>query len=104
MAIFNGSKQETKFLIDKIINQADGQPRGRGPISLSKSGFEKIVCNGIMLFVDTYDNSDKNCSNAPHAIEINLGKNRFLGSCGTIYKNKIGEKACFLLLLILLWY
>ena len=86
LAIFNGSKQETKFLIDKIINQADGQPRGRGPISLSKSGFEKIVCNGIILFVDTYDNSDKNCSNAPHAIEINLGKNRFLGSCGTIHK------------------
>ena len=28
LAIFNGSKQETKFLIDKIINQADGQPRG----------------------------------------------------------------------------
>ncbi len=86
LAIFNGSKQETKFLIDKIINQADGQPRGRGPISLSKSGFEKIVCNGIMLIVDTYYNSNKNCSNAPHAIEINLGKNRFLGSCGTIYK------------------
>ena len=86
LAIFNGSKQETKFLIDKIINQADGQPRGRGPISLSKSGFEKIVCNGIMLIVDTYYNSNKNCSNAPHAIEINLGKNRLLGSCGTIYK------------------
>ncbi len=59
LAIFNGSKQETKFLIDKIINQADGQPRGRGPISLSKSGFEKIVCNGIMLIVDTYYNSNK---------------------------------------------
>ncbi len=86
LAIFNGSKQETKFLIDKIINQADGQPRGRGPISLSKSGFEKIACNGIMLFVDTYYNCNKNYSNAPHAIEINLGKNRFVGSCGTIYK------------------
>ena len=94
LAIFNGSKQETKFLIDKIINQADGQPRGRGPISLSKSGFEKIVSNGIMLFVDTYDNDNKNRSNAPHAIEINLGKNRFLGSCGTIYKkNKIWRES-----------
>ena len=39
-----------------------------------------------MLIVDTYYNSNKNCSNAPHAIEINLGKNRLLGSCGTIYK------------------
>mgnify|MGYP003314386259 CR=1 FL=1 len=31
------------YLQHKIINQADGQPRGRGPISLSKSGYEKIV-------------------------------------------------------------
>ena len=86
LVTFNGSKQETKFLIDKIINQADGQPRGRGPISLSKSGFEKIVCNGITVFVDTYCNRNKNASNAAHAIEINLGKNRLLGSCGTVYK------------------
>ena len=94
LATFNGSKQETKFLIDKIINQADGQPRGRGPISLSRSGFEKIVCNGIMIFVDTFNNGKKSSSNAPHAIEINLGKNRFIGSCGTIYKkNKIWKES-----------
>ena len=94
LATFNGSKQETKFLIDKIISQADGQPRGRGPISLSKSGFEKIVCNGVMVIVDSSNNSKKNSSNAPHAIEINLGKNRFLGSCGTIYKqNKRWRKS-----------
>ena len=36
LAIFNGSKQETKFLIDKIINQADGQPRGRGQLVYQK--------------------------------------------------------------------
>ena len=82
LVTFNGSKQETKFLIDKIINEADGQPRGRGPISLSKSGFEKIVCTGVVVFVDTYCKRKNNSSYAAHAIEINLGKNRLLGSCG----------------------
>ena len=32
----------------------------------------------------TYCNRNKNVSNAAHAIQINLGKNRLLGSCGTV--------------------
>ena len=86
LAIFNGSKQETKFLIDKILNQADGKARGRGPMSLSKSGYEKLVCQGITVFIDTHYNSKKKLSKAAHAMEINIGKTRLLGSCGTIYK------------------
>lgn len=86
LAVFNGSRQETKFLIDKILNQADGKARGRGPMSLAKTGFEKIVCQGITVFVDTHYNSKKKSSKAPHAMEINIGKTRLLGSCGTIYK------------------
>ncbi len=86
LAIFNGSKQETKFLIDKILNQADGKARGRGPISLSQSGYEKLVCQGITVFVDTHYNNKKKSSKAPHAIEVYIGKTRMVGSCGTIYK------------------
>ncbi|MAK09301.1 MAG: hypothetical protein CML36_02300 [Rhodobacteraceae bacterium] len=86
LAIFNGSKQESKFLIDKILNQADGKARGRGPISLSKSGYEKIVCQGITVFVDTHFNSKKKSSKAPHSMQINIGKTKLFGSCGTIYK------------------
>ena len=86
LAVFNGSRQENKFLIDKILNQADGKARGRGPMSLAKTGYEKLVCQGITVFVDTHYNSKRKSSKAPHAMEINIGKTRLLGSCGTIYK------------------
>ena len=75
-AIFNGSKQETKFLIDKILNQADGKARGRGPVNLVKSGFDKIACQGTNVFVDIFGSNRKEVSKAPHAIEINIGKTR----------------------------
>ena len=88
-ATFNGSKKETKFLIDKILNLADGRARGKGPLNLSQSGFDKIVCQGTNIFVDTSCNNEKVLSKVPHAIEINIGKTKLLGSCGTIFeKNK----------------
>ena len=34
-------QNETKFLIDKIINQADGQPRGRGQLVYQKVALKK---------------------------------------------------------------
>ncbi len=86
-AVFNGSKQESKFLIDKILNQADGKARGRGPLNLPLSGFDKIVCQGTSIIVDTYNNNHKgSLSRAPHAVEINIGKVRLIGSCGTIHE------------------
>ena len=86
LAIFNGSKQETKFLIDKILSMADGRARGKGPSNLSESGFEKLNSSGLTIFVDTFKYNKYSSSKAPHAIEVNIGKNRLLGSCGTIYE------------------
>ncbi len=86
LATFNGSKQETKFLIDKILNLADGKARGKGPLNLSQSGFDKIVCQGTSIFVDTSGYKKDHLSKAPHAIEINIGKKRLLGSCGTTHE------------------
>ena len=85
LAIFNGSKHETKFLIDKILNLADGKSRGRGSSNLFESGFEKLNSADITVFVDTFKYKKKSSSKAPHAIEVNIGKNRLLGSCGTIF-------------------
>ena len=87
-AIFNGSKQETKFLIDKILSLADGKARGRGPLSLSKSGFEKLTSPGIQVFVDTFKYNRGFSTRAPHAMEIIIGKTRLLGSCGTVYQKE----------------
>ena len=89
LAIFNGSKQETKFLIDKILSIADGKSRGRGPSNLFESGFEKLNSSDLTVFVDAFKYNEKSSSSAPHAIEVNIGKNRLLGSCGTTFeKNK----------------
>jgi uncharacterized heparinase superfamily protein len=96
LATFYGSKQETKFLIEKILNQADGKARGRGPISLSESGFEKITCQSITVLIDTYSNNKHNTSKSPHALEINIGKSRLLGSCGTIYEKNLDWKKSLL--------
>jgi uncharacterized heparinase superfamily protein len=85
-AIFNGSKQETKFLIDKILSIADGKSRARGPSSLFESGFEKLNSSDLTVFVDTFKYNNKSSSYAPHAIEVNVGKNRMLGSCGTTFE------------------
>ena len=35
LSVFNGSKRETKFVIDKILNVADGKVRGKGPLTLN---------------------------------------------------------------------
>ncbi len=91
-AIFNGSKQESKFLIDKILNLADGKARGRGPSSLTISGFEKLDSQNITVFVDTCKYYNGSAAKAPHALEINLGKNRLLGSCGTIFEKELEWK------------
>ena len=85
-ATFNGSKQETKFLIDKILNSADGKARAKGPISLYKSGFEKLTRKQTTLFVDTFRYNNGFLSRAPHAIQINIGKEKLFGSCGSIFE------------------
>jgi len=96
LAIFNGSKQETKFLIDKILSIADGKSRARGPSNLFESGFEKLSGADLTVFVDTFKYNKKSSSKAPHAIEVNIGKSRLLGSCGTTFeKNKKWKKSLF---------
>ena len=43
LCTFNGSKRETKFIVDKILNAADGKARGKGPLTLSKTGLRKAI-------------------------------------------------------------
>ena len=41
LCTFNGSKRETKFVVDKILNAADGKARGKGPLTLNKNWVTK---------------------------------------------------------------
>ena len=93
LAIFNGSKKGEKFVIDKILSEADGKVRAKGPTSLSESGFEKLSVPNVNIFIDTLSSKNNILSKRPHTIEIGVGKSRLLGSCGSIYgKNEQWKK------------
>ena len=85
LAIFNGSKKGEKFVIDKILSEADGKVRAKGPTSLSDSGFEKLSVSNVNIFIDTLSSKNNIRSKCPHSIEIGVGKTRLLGSCGSVY-------------------
>ena len=81
-ATFNGSKKENKTVIDKILNVADGKARARGPTSLFESGFERLTKSNVCVFIDTLSKNEYTCAKSPHSIEISIGKERLIGSCG----------------------
>ena len=59
LCTFNGSKRETKFLVDKILNAADGKARGKGPLTLSKTGYEKLLVPEACVLIDSFSSSNK---------------------------------------------
>ena len=85
LSTFNGSKKETKFVIDKILNAADGKARGKGPLTLPYSGYVKLLVPEVCITVDSQSSKNKIFSKTPHALEVYLGKNRLLGSCGSSF-------------------
>ena len=93
LSIFNGSKRETKMVIDKILNVADGKARGKGPLTLTNSGYVKLLVPEACIVIDSLSSNNKIYSTAPHAMEIYVGKYRLLGSCGSSFsKNNEWKK------------
>ncbi|PPR25649.1 MAG: hypothetical protein CFH34_01339 [Alphaproteobacteria bacterium MarineAlpha9_Bin4] len=93
LSTFSGSKRETKFVIDKILNVADGKARGKGPLTLSNSGYTKLLVPNACIIIDSLSAKNKIYSTTPHAIEIYVGKCRLLGSCGSSFsKNNEWKK------------
>ncbi len=85
LSMFNGSKRETKLVIDKILNAADGKARGKGPLMLENSGYVKLLVPEACIIIDSLSSNKKIFSKTPHAMEIYVGKNRLLGSCGSSF-------------------
>ena len=85
LSIFGGSKRESKFVIDKILNVADGKVRGKGPLTLSNSGYIKLLVPEVSIVLDSVASTRENYSTAAHSMEIYVGKNRLLGSCGSSF-------------------
>ena len=92
LCTFNGSKRETKFVVDKILNAADGKARGKGPLTLIKTGYEKLVVPEACVLIDSFSSSNKSFSKTPHAIEVYIGKQRLLGSCGSSFSKNYDWK------------
>jgi len=84
LAIFNGSKRENKLVIDKILNVADGKARAKGPLTLLNSGYVKLQVPEACIIIDSLADN-KIFSTTPHAIEVYVGKQRLLGSCGSSF-------------------
>ncbi len=85
LSVFSGSKSETKFVIDKILNAADGKARGKGPLTLSNSGYIKLLVPDACIIIDSLSSDNNIFSYTPHAIEIYIAKYRLLGSCGSSF-------------------
>ncbi len=79
-ACFNGSRSENKTIIDKVLSVADGKARARGPSNLNSSGFERLSTSNVIMIVDTAASYYKYKS--PHSLEVSIGKERMIGSCG----------------------
>ncbi len=93
LSIFCGSKRESKLVIDKILNVADGKVRGKGPLTLSNSGYIKLLVPEACVIIDSLSSNNKIYSTTPHAMEIYVGKQRLLGSCGSSFsKNNEWKK------------
>lgn len=93
LSIFNGSKRENKLVIDKILNVADGKARGKGPLTLTNSGYVKLLVPEACIVIDSLSSNNKIYSTTPHAMEIYVGKYRLLGSCGSSFsKNNEWKK------------
>jgi len=93
LSVFNGSKRESKFVIDKILNVADGKVRAKGPLTLTSSGYIKLLVPDACIVLDSLSSKNDIYSTAAHAMEIYVGKHRLLGSCGSSFsKNKAWKK------------
>ena len=93
LSIFNGSKRENKLVIDKILNVADGKARGKGPLTLTNSGYVKLLVPEACIVIDSLSSNNKIYSTTPHAMEVYVGKYRLLGSCGSSFsKNNEWKK------------
>ena len=95
LALFNGTREENSGLVDLVLTQ--GQGRGRSPLSLPETGFQRLQAGRTLVIAD--------CGNAPPArppagpgglargadryahagtlsFEMSIGRDRLIVNCG----------------------
>mgnify|MGYP001472496660 CR=1 FL=1 len=78
---FHGGISENKFVVDRVLESADGRTRSKGPLRLEETGFERLVASKVILIADTSP-PPSGGHHATHSIEISIGRDRFIGNCG----------------------
>ena len=78
---FHGGISESKFVVDRVLESADGRTRSKGPLRLENTGFERLIASRVIIIADTSPPPEDG-HHATHSIEISIGRDRFIGNCG----------------------
>lgn len=95
LALFNGTRDENSSLVDLVLTQAQG--RGRAPLSLGETGFQRMQAGRTLVLVDCGTPPTGRGASGPtglprgadrlaHAgtlsFEMSVGRDRMIVNCG----------------------
>jgi uncharacterized heparinase superfamily protein len=84
LALFNGSREGEPKWLDTLLTHADA--KGRPPLSLPHTGFQRLVADRTTLVVDTGGPPPRGHDRGAHAgllsFEMSVGKERLIVNCG----------------------
>lgn len=96
LALFNGTRDESSALIDLVLTQ--GQARGRAPMDLPETGFQRLQAGRTLIIADTGApptgraaagadgglpaGADRFAHAGTLAFEMSVGRDRLIVNCG----------------------
>lgn len=96
LALFNGTREEPSSLIDLVLTQ--GQARGRAPLDLPETGFQRMQAGRTLIIADTGAppaarpgaggegglpaGADRFAHAGTLAFEMSVGRDRMIVNCG----------------------
>jgi uncharacterized heparinase superfamily protein len=96
LALFNGTRDESSALIDLVLTQ--GQARGRAPLDLPESGFQRLQAGRTLIIADTGApptgraatggdgglpaGADRFAHAGTLSFEMSVGRDRLIVNCG----------------------
>ncbi|MBR0682981.1 heparinase [Roseomonas eburnea] len=95
LALFNGTRDESSALLDLVLTQ--GQARGRAPLDLPETGFQRLQAGRTLVIVDTGAppagradagdgglpaGADRYAHAGTLAFEMSVGRDRLIVNCG----------------------
>ncbi len=99
LALFNGTREESAALVDLVLTQ--GQARGRAPLILGETGFQRLQAGRTLVIVDCGEPPPPQRGAATHpsglprhadrfhhagtlSFEMSVGRDRMIVNCGAV--------------------